>query len=129
MTDENQARPQPGQEYDQNRLDPAFFSCVDTLPELAYQRAHEPELKRIRMATLFAAARFNARGSLGNVTNAAEQRKDFLDDMSTVYGSMPSQYPDGLGAERGINVRVPELADDYADIGVACQGSAQPGGE
>ena len=57
MTDETQAnenQPKPGD------LDPQFFSVVNEYLELTNRHSKEHGLKRISMASLYAAARFNA---------------------------------------------------------------------
>ncbi len=129
MTDENQTLPPAEQEHNPNQLDPAFFTCVNAFLELANKQAREQGLKRISMATLFATARFNVHGFLGNVTDAADQRKDFLDYMTTMYRRMLNEHLDGIGAERGINVGESELADEYAAIEAARQSPTQPAAE
>lgn len=126
MTDENQTPEQAQAAQDQNQLDPAFFTCVNAFLELANQQAREQGLKRISMATLYATARFNVHGYLGNVTDAADSRKDFLDYMTTMYRRMLNEHLDGIGAERGVNVGESELADEYAAIEAARQNPAQP---
>lgn len=131
MTEENQATPQTEQDQNQNpnQLDPAFFTCVNAFLELANQQAREQGLKRISMATLYATARFNVHGYLGNVTDAADQRTAFLDYMTNMYRRMLNEHLDGIGAEREINVGESELADEYAAIEAARQASAQPAAE
>ncbi len=129
MTDENQTPAQTGQGQNPIQLDPAFFTCVNAFLELANQQAREQGLKRISMATLYATARFNVHGYLGNVTDAVEQRTAFLDYMTTMYRRMLNEHLDGIGAERGINVGESELADEYAAIEAARQASAQPATE
>jgi len=135
MTDENQAQaqaqaqPKPQQDHDPNQLDPAFFSCVNAFLELANQQAREQGLKRISMATLYATARFNVHGYLGNVTSAAESRTDFLDYMTNMYRRMLNEHLDGIGAERSIDVGESELAGEYAAIEAARQNAALPTAE
>ncbi len=129
MTDEDQTPAQLQSGQDPNQLDPAFFTCVNAFLELANQQAREQGLKRISMATLYATSRFNAHGYLGNVTDAADSRKDFLDYMTTMYRRMLNEHLDGIGAERGINVGESELADEYAAIEAARQNAAPPTAE
>ena len=126
MTDENQVPPQTGQDQNPNQLDPAFFTCVNAFLELANKQAREQGVKRISMATLYATARFNVHGYLGNVTDAADQRTAFLDYMSNMYRRMLNEHLDGIGAERGINVGESELADEYAALDAARQDDAKP---
>lgn len=124
MTDETQSQPQPPQ--DPNQLDPAFFTCVNAFLELANQQARDQGLKRISMATLYATARFNVHGYLGNVSDAAGSRLEFLDYMTNMYRRMLNEHLDGIGAERGIHVGESELADEYAAIETARRNAAQP---
>src|SRR5690606_24186474 len=42
------------------RIDPAFFTCVNEYLELTNRQAKQQGLKRISMASLYAASRFNA---------------------------------------------------------------------
>ena len=129
MTDDNQTQAQPQPDQDQNTLDPAFFTCVNAFLELANKQAREQGLKRISMATLYATARFNVHGYLGNVSDAAESRTAFLDYMTNMYRRMLNEHLDGIGAERSINVGESELADEYAANEAARQISAQPTAE
>ena len=116
MTDETQT-PQPAEQPQQ--LDPAFFTCVNEYLELTNRQSREQGLKRISMASLYAAARFNAHVYLANVEpgQVALERGDFLDYMTTMYRRMLNEHLDGLGAERGIDVGDSELAAEYAAAG------------
>jgi phage terminase Nu1 subunit (DNA packaging protein) len=106
------------------QLDPAFFTCVNEYLELTTRQAKQQGLKRISMASLYAAARFNAVVYLASVgPNAAEERKGFLDYMGELYRRMLNEHIDGLGAERGIDVGVSELAAEYAAAGYSPSGS------
>ena len=120
MTDETQApradaltdKPAPGQ------LDPAFFTCVNEYLELTNRQSKEQGLKRISMASLYAASRFNAHVYLANAgAKAGEDRAAFLDYMSNMFRRMLNEHLDGLGAERGIDVGESELAAEYAAAG------------
>ena len=108
-------------------LDPAFFTCVNEYLELTNRQSKVQGLKRISMASMFAAARFNAHVYLANAgANAAAERKDFLDYMSTLYRRMLNEHLDGLGAERGIDVGESELAAEYAAAGFTLPGKPLP---
>jgi hypothetical protein len=108
-------------------LDPAFFTCVNEYLELTNKQSKLQGLKRISMASMFAAARFNAHVYLANAgANAAAERKDFLDYMSTMYRRMLNEHLDGLGAERGIDVGESELAAEYAAAGFTLPGKPVP---
>ena len=127
MTDETQApradaltdKPAPGQ------LDPAFFTCVNEYLELTNRQSKEQGLKRISMASLYAAARFNAHVYLANAAaKAGEDRPAFLDYMTGMYRRMLNEHLDGLGAERGVDVGESELAAEYAAAGFSPAGPA-----
>jgi hypothetical protein len=112
------AAAQPQQQGQPQQLDPAFFTCVNEYLELTNRQSKEQGLKRISMAILYAAARFNAHVYLANAgTKAGDERTAFLDYMSTMYRRMLNEHLDGLGAERGIDVGESELAAEYAAAG------------
>jgi len=48
------------------RIDPAFFTCVNEYLELTNRQAKQQGLKRISMASLYAASRFNAHVYMAN---------------------------------------------------------------
>jgi phage terminase Nu1 subunit (DNA packaging protein) len=116
MADEQQAQPAA----DQNQLDPAFFTCVNEYLELTNKQSQQQGLKRISLASLYAAARFNTHVYLSSVGpgQAAGDRANFLDYMSTMYRRMLNEHLDGLGQERNIDVGESELAAEYAAAGV-----------
>ena len=121
MADENQtqaAADTSGQP--QNGPDPKFFDCVNEYLELTNKQSREYGEKRISLASMYAAARFNAHVYLVSVKpiHAAAERKDFLDYMSTMYRRMLNEHLDGMGQERGIDVGESELAAEYAAAGV-----------
>lgn len=108
-----------------NQLDPAFFTCVNEYLELTNRQSREQGLQRISMASLLAAARFNAHVYLAHAgSNVAVERKGFLDYMSTLYRRMLNEHLDGLGHERGIDVGESELAAEYAATATAAPVSA-----
>ncbi|MCL1633313.1 DUF3144 domain-containing protein [Luteimonas sp. SX5] len=125
MSEENQtqAQTEAGQQQPP-QLDPAFFTCVNEYLELTNKQSKEQGLKRISMASMYAASRFNAHVYLANVSDPAAERKEFLDYMTRMYRRMLNENLDGLGAERGVNVGESELAAEYAAMGV---GKPQPG--
>ena len=130
MADENQAQPAAdNQSQDQNgQLDPAFFTAVNEYLELTNKQSREHGLKRISLASLYAAARFNSHVFLSSVEpgQAAGDRTNFLDYMSTMYRRMLNEHLDGLGHERNIDVGESELAADYAAAGVQVGRMATP---
>lgn len=114
---EQQNDPQARQnqtEQNQTQLDPAFFTCVNEYLELTNRQAKQQGLKRISVASLYAAARFNSHVYLSFEGDAAASRKDFLDYMTNMYRRMLNEHLDALGAERGLNVGESELAAEYA---------------
>ena len=117
MADEQQAQPAAD---NPNQLDPAFFTCVNEYLELTNKQSQQQGLKRIALASLYAAARFNAHVYLSSVHpgQAAGDRTDFLDYMTTMFRRMLNEHLDGLGQERNIDVGESELAADYAAAGV-----------
>lgn len=118
MSDENQNQAAGEQQQQPQPLDPAFFTCVNEYLELTNKQSKEQGLKRISMASMYAASRFNAHVYLANVSDPAAERKEFLDYMVLMYRRMLNENLDGLGAERGINVGESELASEYAAMGV-----------
>ena len=126
MTEETQTQPQ--EIPNPNQLDPAFFTCVNEYLELTNRQSKQQGLKRISMASLYAAARFNAHVYLANAgASAGEDRTAFLDYMSTMYRRMLNEHLDGLGAERGVDVGQSELAAEYAAAGFESPGRPLPG--
>jgi hypothetical protein len=118
MADEQQ-QAQPAAD-NPNNLDPAFFTSVNEYLELTNRQSREHGLKRISLASLFAAARFNSHVFLSSIEpgQAAGDRKDFLEYMTTMYRRMLNEHLDGLGHERNIDVGESELAEEYAAAGV-----------
>ena len=128
MTDENQPQGDETQasQPPKGQLDPAFFTCVNEYLELTNRQSKQQGLKRISMASLYAAARFNAHVYLANASKAGEDRPAFLDYMSTMYRRMLNEHLDGLGAERGVDVGESELAAEYAAAGFTPAGPRKP---
>ena len=110
----------------QNGPDPKFFDCVIEYLELTNRQSQQYGEKRISLASMYAAARFNAHVYLVSVKpiHAASERKDFLDYMSTMYRRMLNEHLDGMGQERGIDVGESELAAEYAAAGIQVGGGA-----
>ena len=121
MTDDTQAQA-AAEQPQQGQLDPQFFTVVNEYLELTNRHSKDHGLKRISMASLYAAARFNAHVFLSSVgTKAAEERQPFLDYMTRLYRQMLNEHLDGLGHERGIDVGESELAAEYAAARAAQQ--------
>ena len=117
----------------QNGPDPKFFDCVNEYLELTNKQSREYGEKRISLASMYAAARFNAHVYLVSVKpiHAASERIHFLDYMSTMYRRMLNEHLDGIGQERGIDVGESELAAEYAAAGiqVGSAGQQTPAGD
>ena len=120
----------PAQAGEGGKIDPAFFTCVNEYLELTNRQAKQQGLKRISMASLYAASRFNAHVYMANAgAKVGEQRSDFLDYMSNMYRRMLNEHLDGLGAERGVDVGESELAADYAAAGLTARGLRTEAGD
>ena len=113
MTEDNNAAPQATPQLAQ--IDPAFFTCVNEQLELANAQANRGHgLRRISLASLHAAARFNAHAFLDEMQQKVpEQRTMFLDYMTDLYRRLLNDQLDVLGAVRGIDVGESELAEEY----------------
>jgi hypothetical protein len=102
------------------KVDPMFFTCVNEYLELTHRQMQQFGDKRISLASLFAAARFNTHVFLSNVEpqRIPDERTDFLDYMSNLYRRMLNEHLDGLGQERNLDVGESELAAEYAAAGL-----------
>ena len=124
MAEETNQQPQQTQDGAQpqagTQFPPEFFECVNEYLELTHKQSQKYGERNISLAVLFAAARFNAHVFLTLVKpiNAANERKPFLDYMTTMYRRMLNEHLDGFGEERGIDVGDSELADEYRAAGI-----------
>ena len=130
MADEQAQREQPAQPAaagSSSTLDPAFYASVNEYLEVTNRQSREHGLKRVSLASMYAAARFNSHVFLSSIepSRAAADRTSFLDYMSTLYRRMLNEHLDGLGLERNIDVGTSELAAEYAAAG-AQAGKAAP---
>ena len=102
------------------KVDPAFFDAVNAYLAVSDEQTRKFGVKQAAMAMNFAAARHSAHMYLVSVKpiNAANERKAFMDYMSTMYRRMLNEHLDGMGEERGIDVGDSELAAEYAAAGV-----------
>ncbi|MGO4550074.1 DUF3144 domain-containing protein [Lysobacter sp. 2RAF19] len=115
MTDETNTDAQAQADEQQNQLDPGFFKVVNEYLELTNKQSKEHGLKRISMASLYAAARFNVHTFMGAAgASVADERQDFLNYMTKLYRTMLNEHLDGLGQERGIDVGPSELQAELA---------------
>ena len=119
MADEQAQQAQPAAD-NPNQLDPAFFDAVNAYLAVSDEQSRKFGVKQATMAMNYAAARHTAHMYLVSVKpiNAANERTDFLDYMSTMYRRMLNEHMDGMGEERGIDVGESELAAEYAAAGV-----------
>ena len=102
------------------KVDPGFFDAVNAYLAVSDDQTRKFGVKEAAMAMNYAAARHSAHMYLVSVKpiNAAGERKDFLDYMTTMYRRMLNEHLDGMGEERGIDVGESELAAEYAAAGV-----------
>ena len=126
MTEQNTPQ-EPAQDQGGTKLDPAFFTCVNEYLELTNKQAKQQGLKRISVASLYAAARFNSHVYLSFEGDAAGSRKEFLDYMTHMYRRMLNEHLDALGAERGVNVGESELAAEYAAFNAQADAAGEDG--
>ena len=119
--DTNEAAAQGG-----TKVDPAFFDAVNAYLAVSDEQSRKFGVKQATMAMNYAAARHTAHMFLVSVKpiSAADERKDFLDYMSTMYRRMLNEHLDGMGQERGIDVGESELAAEYAAAGIQVGGGA-----
>jgi hypothetical protein len=117
MSEEN--TPAAPAERQTTQIDPAFFTCVNAQLELANAQAQSGHgLRRISLASLHAAARFNAHAFLDEMQEKVPaQRAMFLDYMTDLYRRLLNDQLDVLGATRGIDVGESELAEEYKASG------------
>lgn len=121
MADEQQDQAQADAEAGQRgNVDPKFFECVNEYLELTHRQTQQFGDKRISLASLFAAARFNSHVFLASIdpSRVPGERTEFLDYMTHLYRRMLNEHLDGLGVERNIDVGDSELADEYAAAGL-----------
>lgn len=124
MADEQQAPTAGGQQESGVqggvKVDPAFFEAVNAYLAVSDEQSRKFGVKAAAMAMNYAAARHSAHMFLLNVKpiDAASQRTDFLDYMSTMFRRMLNEHLDGMGEERGIDVGDSELAAEYRAAGV-----------
>jgi hypothetical protein len=97
-------------------MDPAFFEVVNKFVQLANRQGGIHGLKRTSFAALYGVARYNAHTYIGVETDVPNSRAGFLDYMTNLYRRMLNEHLDALGAERGMDVGVSELAETYAAI-------------
>ena len=118
---EAQTEAQPGQ------LDPAFFAVVNEYLELTNKHTKEHGLKRISMASMYAAARFNAHAYMAAAgADVAKDRQDFLNYMTKLYRQMLNEHLDGLGQERGVDVGPSELKAEIERLQAERDAKGQP---
>ena len=127
MADQDQVQAQPEANQHSN-VDPKFFECVNEYLELTHRQTQLFGEKRISLASLFAAARFNTHVFLASIdpSRVPAERTDFLDYMTHMYRRMLNEHLDGLGQERNIDVGESELVAEYAAAGLKVGRMATP---
>lgn len=102
------------------KVDPAFLDAVNAYLAVSDEQTRKFGPKPTCMAMMYAAARHGAFMYLSSVKpiNAADERTQFLDYMTTLHRRMLNEHLDGMGEEHGIDVGDSELAEDYAAAGV-----------
>jgi hypothetical protein len=122
MTDETQKAGEipPGQ------LDPKFFTVVNEYLELTNKHAKEHGLKRISMASMYAASRFNAHAFMSASQDIPGERTGFLDYMTKLYRQMLNEHIDGLGHERGVDVGQSELKEEIERLNAEREAQGLP---
>jgi hypothetical protein len=127
MADQDNAQAQP-EANQQSNVDPKFFECVNEYLELTHRQAQQFGDKRISLASMFAAARFNSHVFLTMIdpSRVPGERTEFLDYMTHMYRRMLNEHLDGLGQERNIDVGESELAAEYAEAGLQVGRMATP---
>jgi phage terminase Nu1 subunit (DNA packaging protein) len=108
------------------RLDPKFFQVVNEYLELTNKHAKDHGLKRISMASLYAAARFNVHAFMAQTNDIAGERTAFLDYMSKLYRQMLNEHIDGLGHERSVDVGHSELQEEIARLNAEREAQGLP---
>ena len=103
----------------QDGPDPKFFDCVNEYLELTNKQSREYGEKRISLASMYAAARFNAHVYLVSVKpiHAASERTHFLDYMSTMYRRMLNEHLDAANAAFNVGYESPsQFSREYSRL-------------
>ena len=98
-----------------------FFASVNEYLDLTRKQSTESGPQRPSIASMFAAARFNAYVFIGTVPPNAvgEHRQAWLDHTTTLFRRMLNENLDGLGREHNVDVGASELAQAGAAVGAA----------
>ena len=96
--------------------DNAFFASVNEYLDLTRKQSTESGPQRPSVASMFAAARFNAYVFIGTVPPNAvgANRQAWLDHTTTLFRRMLNENLDGLGREHNVDVGVSELGQGDA---------------
>ena len=88
-----------------------FFASVNEYLDVTRKQSTESGPQRPSVASMFAAARFNAYVFIGTVppNSVAEHRTAWLDHSTTLFRRMLNENLDGLGREHNVDVGVSEL--------------------
>ena len=96
--------------------DNAFFASVNEYLDLTRKQSTESGPQRPSVASMFAAARFNAYVFIGTVPPNAvgANRQAWLDHTTALFRRMLNENLDGLGREHNVDVGVSELGQGDA---------------
>ena len=88
-----------------------FFTSVNEYLDVTRKQSTESGPQRPSVASMFAAARFNAYVFIGTVppNSVADHRTAWLDHTTTLFRRMLNENLDGLGREHNVDVGVSEL--------------------
>ena len=88
-----------------------FFASVNEYLDVTRKQSTESGPQRPSVASMFAAARFNAYVFIGTVppNSVADHRTAWLDHSTTLFRRMLNENLDGLGREHNVDVGVSEL--------------------
>ena len=88
-----------------------FFASVNEYLDVTRKQSTESGPQRPSVASMFAAARFNAYVFIGTVppNSVADHRTAWLDHTTTLFRRMLNENLDGLGREHNVDVGVSEL--------------------
>ena len=88
-----------------------FFASVNEYLDVTRKQSTESGPQRPSVASMFAAARFNAYVFIGTVppNSVADHRTAWLDHTTTLFRRMLNENIDGLGREHNVDVGVSEL--------------------
>ena len=95
-----------------------FFASVNEYLDVTRKQSTESGPQRPSVASMFAAARFNAYVFIGTVppNSVADHRTAWLDHTTALFRRMLNENLDGLGREHNVDVGVSELPQGGAVV-------------